>query len=391
MIHALQAYWKRPSTIIGIVTAVMFQIIFVVVWMTAYDGVTEADRLKQLNVGIVVSNQAANKAMADKLAEELPVSTQFIATKQEAEQLLDERYLQMVITLPEDYSDSVKDTNRTATIRYSINESNPSLTTNLMNSIAMQVTALANKEAIGQGLQVVLKQAKESDEQSGYIAKSLSERVTSEFANTNSIQGMNNQMAPMMLLLASYVGTMIMSMNMAQSSSALAASGIGRWRSFIARNIINVVAAVFVSLIGSSLLILLGGQAERGFLMLWGFQSLFVLSFILLSQLSLLLFGMGGMLLNILLFSVQLVTSGAMIPQDLLSTFYLRLGQLLPASYAVDGSMDLLFGGTRVGSDSLILLIFIVLSFGIGVLVVGLRKDRKQTVVHKSGGSELTS
>lgn len=115
-------------------------------------------------------------------------------------------------------------------------------------------------------------------------------------------------MAPMMMLLASYVGTMIMSMNMAQSSLALAASGMGRWRLFAARNIINAAAAVFVSLIGSSLLLLLGGQAEQGFLALWGFQSLSVLAFILLSQLSLLLFGMGGMLMNILLLSVQLVT-----------------------------------------------------------------------------------
>ncbi|KEQ21819.1 hypothetical protein ET33_30765, partial [Paenibacillus tyrfis] len=134
-------------------------------------------------------------------------------------------------------------------------------------------------------------QAKLPDEQPAAAAKSLSERVTSEFANMNAVRGMNNQMAPMMLLLASYVGTMIMSMNMTQSSMALVAAGIGRWRLFAARNLINAAAAVFVSLIGSSLLIMLGGQAEHSFLMLWGFQSLFVLSFILLSQLCLLLFG----------------------------------------------------------------------------------------------------
>ncbi|WP_157738012.1 hypothetical protein [Aneurinibacillus soli] len=46
---------KRRSTIVGIVTAVMFQVIFAVAWMTDYDGVTGADRLKQLEVGIVIT------------------------------------------------------------------------------------------------------------------------------------------------------------------------------------------------------------------------------------------------------------------------------------------------------------------------------------------------
>ncbi|NEW08641.1 ABC transporter permease [Paenibacillus sp. SYP-B3998] len=384
MVYALQAYLKRPSTIVGIVTAVMFQIIFAIVWMTAYDGVTGADRLKQLGVGIVVSDQAVGQAITEKLAGELPVSTRLIAAETEAERLLNERKLQMVITIPEGFNDSLKDPNRTAAIRYSVNESNPILTANLMRTIAAQVTAAVNKEAVEQGLQAALEQMKLPEEQSAAAAKSMSERVTSEFANTNIVKGMNNQMAPMMLLLASYVGTMIMSMNMAQSSMALAAMGIGRWRLFAARNMINAAAAVFVSLVGTSLLIALGGQAEHGFLLLWGFQSLFVLSFILLSQLFMLLFGMSGMLVNILLLSIQLVTSGAMMPRELLSRFYLRLGECLPASHAVEGSMDLLFGGYGIGAASLSLLMFIIISAGLSVLVVSFRTGRAKQLLPNS-------
>ncbi|KEQ21566.1 hypothetical protein ET33_37050, partial [Paenibacillus tyrfis] len=84
--------------------------------------------------------------------------------------------------------------------------------------------------------------------------------------------------------------------------------------------------------------------------------------------LCLLLFGMSGMLMNILLLSVQLVTSGAMMPRELLSAFYLRLGESLPAFYAVEGSMDILFGGTGTGASAVSLLAFIVLSAGISVL-----------------------
>lgn len=261
---------------------------------------------------------------------------------------------------------------------------------NLMRDIATKVTAAINKGAIGAGIQTMLVQAEVPAEKAAAASSSLSERVTSDFVHSNVVLGMNNQMVPMLLLLASYVGTMIMSMNMAQSSMALAAAGIPRWRLFAARNIINVAVALLVSLIGASLLILLGAQAERGFLVLWGFQALFVLSFIALSQLFLLLLGMGGMLMNIFLLSIQLVTSGAMIPRELLSSFYLRVGELLPASYAVEGSMDILFGGTGIGGNTISLLVFNVHSMGLGGLVVGLRKDRIRQAVQKPGDPQFS-
>lgn len=36
---ALSNFIKQPSTIAGILTAMMFQLIFSLVWMTGYDGV----------------------------------------------------------------------------------------------------------------------------------------------------------------------------------------------------------------------------------------------------------------------------------------------------------------------------------------------------------------
>ncbi|MED1861292.1 hypothetical protein [Brevibacillus reuszeri] len=94
--------------------------------------------------------------------------------------------------------------------------------------------------------------------------------------------------------------------------------------------------------------------------------------------------------MNIFLLSIQLVTSGAMIPRELLSSFYLRVGELLPASYAVEGSMDILFGGTGIGGNTISLLVFIVHSMGLGGLVVGLRKDRIRQAVQKPGDPQFS-
>jgi len=289
---------------------------------------------------------------------------------------LNERELQMVITIPANFTESMKSQEGTASIQYSINESNPALIKSMMSSIAGQVTATVNKEAVGQGVQAILTQAKLPAEQAAGASALLSERVTSDFTYTNPVKGMNNQMVPMMMVLASYVGAMIMGMNLEQSSMAAAASGVGKWHRFAARNVINIVAAVIVSLVGSSLVLALGGQAEHGFLAMWGFQALFVLTFMFLSQLFLLLLGMGGMLLNIIVLSAQLVSSGAMVPRELLSDFYLGLSKLLPATYAVEGNMNLLFGGAGNGGAVTGLLLIMVVSLALGAVIVGLRKNR---------------
>lgn len=369
------AFMKKPTTIVGIMTAILFQLIFSVIWMTGYDGVTDVDRMKGLRVGIVVQDEQIGPAIADKLSQSLPVQTEQLASQEDAQQKLDNRELQMVITIPAEFGQSIMTADRTAAIQYTINESNPALIRSMMSTIAAQVTSTLNKEAVGQGVHSVLTQAKMPEEQAAGSAAALSERVISDLQYTNKVDGMNNQMVPMMMVLASYVGAMIMGMNLEQSSMAVA-SQFGRMKRFAARSIINVISAVIVSLIGSSLVLSLGGQAEQGFLAMWGFQSLFVLTFMFVSQLFLILFGMAGMVFNIIMLSLQLVSSGAMLPRELLSDFYITIGSYLPATYAVEGNMNLLFGGPNVWSDSIGLIIITLVAFAISLAVTGLRKGR---------------
>jgi uncharacterized phage infection (PIP) family protein YhgE len=372
---AIKAFLKRPTTIVGVVTALMFQVIFSVIWMTGYDGVTDADRLKQLHVGVVALDKQMGPAIAGKIQQSLPVHTEQIDNAEEARRLLDERKLQMVITIPAGFSKALMTQSGSAALQYTVNESNPALIKSMMSSLASQVTAAVNKEAISQGALAVLTQAKLPAGQAEGAAAALSERVTSDITYSNKVNGMNNQMVPMMLVLASFVGAMIMGMNLQQSSMAVAPH-VGRFELFAARSAINAAAAIVVSLVGSSLVMALGGQAEQGFLAMWGFQALFLLTFMFVTQMFLILFGMAGMLFNIILLSAQLVSSGAMVPRELLSDFYLSLGKIFPATYAVEGSMNVLFGGPGIGGASLGLVIIMAAAALVGALTVGLRKDR---------------
>ncbi|OBZ08658.1 MULTISPECIES: YhgE/Pip domain-containing protein [Bacillales] len=375
MKHAFQAFMKRPTTWVGIITALMFQVIFSVIWMTGYNGVT--DRVDQLRIAVVNEDQQMGQQISSGLIQNLPFDMRKVDSVDEAKKQLDERELQMVVVVPADFSQKAAAADGTASIQYYINESNPALIKSIMSGAAAQITAEVNRQAVTGGIQAVLGNMSMPAEQAAAAAQGLSQRVTSDIQSTNAVKGMNNQMVPMMMVLASYVGAMIMGMNFEQSSMATSAT-VSRWRRFGTRSIINVVAAVLVSLVGSTMLASFGGQMDQGFLHIWLFQLLFLLTFIFVSQMFLYLFGMAGMLFNIILLSAQLVTSGAIVPRELLSDFYIKLGDALPATYAVDGTMNILFGGPAATPDALKLVIIAVVAFAISVLAVAAKRQAVQ-------------
>ncbi|GBF74151.1 ABC transporter [Paenibacillus sp. 598K] len=356
----------------------MFQLIFSIIWMTGYNGAT--DRTFNLEITIVNEDEALGKQMADQLLDNLPFQMSNATTLDEAKRKLNARDVQMVIHIPADFSEKLQTPGQKGELIYWINESNPALIKSMMTGVSSSVTALVNKQAISAGAQAVLTQMNVPAAQAEGTAESLSEMVTGAVQTMNPVAGMNNQMVPMMLVLASYVGSMIMGMNFQQSSQMIGAA-IGRLHKFGARVILNALAALATSFVGASFVLMLGGQTAHGFLELWGFQAICLFTFMLFSQLFVLLLGNAGMLINIIMLSAQLVSSGAMVPRELLSEFYYTLSQYLPATYAVEGNMDLLFGGPGIGGAVSALAVIAAVTFVFGLLVVILKKDKAPALV----------
>ncbi|WP_322906926.1 YhgE/Pip domain-containing protein [Paenibacillus sp. SGZ-1009] len=369
----LQAFMKIPTTGVGIATAILFQLIFAVVWMTGYHGIT--DRLDHLSVAIVNEDQTFGEQIVQGLNGKLPVHVETGLTMEQAQQQLQDRHIQMIVQIPTDFGKMVTSANP-AQLHYLVNESNPVMIKNMMTSIADRITANVNRAAIQSGLQGVLgANGQASAQQAQGMAAALSQRVVSNIESVNPVQGMNNQMVPMMMILASYVGAMIMGQNFEISSRALA-SRFGRWPRMTVRLLVTTAAAVIVSLVGTSLVALLGGQLGHGFFALWGFQALFLLTFMFVAQMFLFVLGMPGMLFNILILSVQLVSSGAMMPRELLPAFYQWLGHLFPATYAVQGLMNILFGGSGTGMDCVALVLILLVALIIIAIATALRQNR---------------
>lgn len=373
MKKALKAYFTKGQTILAIVVALMAQIIFIICWMTAYHGVY--DRIDNLKVAIINEDGEFGSTIVQQLKGSLPFE---ITTPRKADALKDLqlRKVHLIVTIPQKFGEDIQTPGKKAQITYTVNQSNPQVTKSAMDSVVTKLSNQFNRNSALQGSQAVFEQLQMPSDQAKQTAEGIMNKVDADIQSLHPVKGMQNQMVPMMLVLGSYVGAMLMAMNVHQVSMAIGSS-ISKLGHFAARSLIIVSGALLISIIGSSLIYALGGQMESGFLSYWLFHFLTILTFMFFAQMFLLLFGMAGMFVNMAMLSLQLVTSGTIVPREMLNHFYQSLGNFLPATYSVDGLFNLGFGGIHTQRDVGILLLIFGCSVVIGFTLIMLRKDSK--------------
>jgi uncharacterized phage infection (PIP) family protein YhgE len=128
----------------------------------------------------------------------------------------------------------------------------------------------------------------------------------------------------------------------------------------------------------------MGVYSKQGFANMWMFQLVYVITFLFVAQLSFYVFSDAGGWINIALLSMQLITSGAMVPRELLPSFYQFISDYFPATFAVVGIMNLVNGGPASSSATLSLLLILLSVLVITTLIVGgtqlLQRKPKETI-----------
>jgi YhgE/Pip-like protein len=364
MKNAFKAYLKMPQTKLALIVALAAQIIFIICWMTAYHGTN--DRTNHLKIAIINEDGDFGKTIVDNLKSTLPFEIT-TPTKDEAMKDLELRKVHLMVTIPAKFGESVKTPGSKATIQYTLNQSNPQQTKSIMESVENKLTNSLNHNAALQGTQVMLEQMKLPADKAKSTAEGILNKVEAKATNLYTVNGMHNQMATMMLVLASYVGAMLYAMNLCQVSFDLGAA-VSKMNHFTIRAIVTIVSAAIVSLAGCIMIIVLDGQMEAGFASFWGFHFLTMLTFMFFAQTFLLIIGPPGMLINMAVLSLQLVTSGTTVPREVLSDFYQSFGNYLPATYSVEGFMNLGIGGIETQHD--VNLLFVILAASVAVCLV---------------------
>ncbi|MED4533292.1 ABC transporter permease [Metabacillus fastidiosus] len=361
----MKQFFKHTETYIGLAVAFAFLLIFFSVWMTAYDGVSE--RADELKIGFVNEDGYFN---TDEIVKQIPFQMKTYESIETAKKEMNERKLDMVMQIPENFTVNLQK-GETNSINYFINEANPTMSKQIMDGAAKNITGKINENVYQHKQQIIqsnlseqMKTTLPSEELSKNVSANISQVIQSlnihpvqpSIEKVNEAKGFAVTMVPMMVVLASYVGSMIMSMNINIVAAKLK-SNYSKWSIFMTRLIINLGASILLAFITLLFLELFNMDLKASIFEFLLFQVLVFFSFLSLTQMFVIVFGQGGMLFNILLLSLQLVTSGVIVPRAMLSGFYQGLGEYLPATYAAEGYYNIIFGGTGIGNVLVILLL----------------------------------
>ncbi|EEM13537.1 MULTISPECIES: YhgE/Pip domain-containing protein [Bacillus] len=384
----LKNFFKYRETFIGIATAVAFLLIFFCVWMTAYDGVT--DRVDQLKIGLVNEDEQMGATIEKNLKKNLPFKVKSYGSVVNAKEDMDERNLDMVIQIPANFSSLLKEKNNTE-IKYFINQANSSLTKQVMAGATKDITQTINKNVYTYKQKLILSNLPKelsTTIPSEELAQKLSANVTkvlnslnidsvqSSVKKTNNTEGFAATMLPLLIVLASWVGAMIMSLNLNTVATQLKTIH-GKWSIFLTRQFINIVASVILAFVTILFMSLFDIKLNTNLFETWMFQTLVFFSFLSVTQMFVVLFGPAGMVFNIISLSLQLVTFGVIVPKAMLSDFYQIVGSYFPATYVSDGYYTVIFGGTDLSHDMNILLFISIITIFIAMGRIVLQKNTK--------------
>lgn len=382
--RVLKSFFKEKETLLGISAAIAFQLIFVIVWLTGYNGVY--DRTDQFSIGIVNDDAVLGEGITNKLEDrDLFQITEFEGLKK-AKQELDERNVNMLIHLPDQMMEQLQE-NEDVNIDYYINQSTPTLTKQMMETAANRVNDELNQQVretmntqLAENLpQMVAAEAPSEDmkamveEVASQVVELVQENtqitpVEANVVKTNDKEGFAITVVPLLIVLASYISAMLISQYL-QFTNGKLTNEYTRSALFIGRQIINILLAIGISLLTVCLMYLFNIELDHNFFALWGIQAILLFSFLAISQVFVMLFGNPGMIFNIALTAIQLVSSGALVPRELLPSFYQELGNLLPATYGVNSYFSLIYGGGDLASDLKHLSIIIAVLLGIAIVV----------------------
>ncbi|MCM3240533.1 ABC transporter permease [Heyndrickxia oleronia] len=382
----MKQFFKQSETFVGLGAAFFFLLIFFCVWMTAYDGVN--DRIDQLKIGFVNEDKQMGSVIEKEMEKSIPFDIKIYQTIKSAQKDMNQRKLDMVMQIPEGFSSEIQEKGK-SDLKYFINQANASLAKQLMEVAAKTITQSVNENVYMYKQQLILSKVPEQMTtviSSKELAQSLTKNIESMLQSlsiqsvqpsvekTNHVDGFAATMVPMMIVLASFVGSMIMSLNVHMASIKLKPS-FSKWRILLARIVINASVALLLTVISLVLMAAFNIELQRTLIETGVFQLLVYFSFLSLTQMFVVLFGPGGMLFNILVLSLQLVTSGVIVPKVMLSNFYQSVGSVLPATYAADGYYTVIFGGENLALNMMILLLISLVSVVIVIIKAAFQKS----------------
>jgi hypothetical protein len=199
--------------------------------------------------------------------------------------------------------------------------------------------------------------------------------VTSKVTKTNNVSGFPASVLPLCIVLVSYVGAMVMQMNVYTAAVRLRKKN-NKWHVYLAHVVINLAASVVLAALVILAMRIFDFHLHVNGFGVYLFQILAYFSFMSLTQMFLYVLGFAGNAINVLGTPLQLMTSGAIIPKAVLAPFYYKISFLYPAAYVANAYYLFVYGGNGLGHDVQALLVNVLVTLCVSTLSVVVQRNR---------------
>ncbi|WP_291050952.1 YhgE/Pip family protein [Herbiconiux sp.] len=262
------------------------------------------------------------------------------------------------------------------------------------SGIATGSTDLAtNTGALATGLgEIVAKIPTYTTDQQTTMATVVSQPIVTSQSDVDALPSPAAAIAAVAVPLALWIGAFAIYLLLLPFGRRELASTASTFRvvvgSLVPAAILGVVQAAVVAIV----LFAVGAQPAHvaGSIL---FSLVMSLSFVMLHQGLVALFGQAGRLISLALVVVQIAAAAVIVPNGLSSPFYTGLASLLPLSHAITGMQALIGGGSVAvaAQEALLLIVFALIGLALTLIAVTRARSRSTILVLPTAASASAS
>jgi uncharacterized phage infection (PIP) family protein YhgE len=367
----------------------LVQLVFLFLLVPALNG--GGDNIKNVTVGLVSDDSQAGALVVKTIGMSLPFRTETYGSRDGALSKMSAGDLSAVFYIPGSFTAEVQSGG--ARIEYDIDQAAPTLTKQLLETVAREVNAQVNQLAFAQktaamksGLTAALSSgalppaavSALGDRLNAALSSLAWETVRADVVKVNASDGFIQMFIPMFVYLAFFLSAVVTA---AASCAALdrLRQTYSKWAVLAAKLAALLISGCIVQfalmLITACFGIPMAFDAGR----LWAFSLTGFVTFGLFMLMFCELFGLKGIPPTMLvLLPLQIVTCAVIFPKEVLPPFYAGLRVILPSSYFGSGFLKAVFGGASAAGEIGSLLLIAAAALAVIAVTTALRWRKKK-------------
>ncbi|MGD6896574.1 YhgE/Pip domain-containing protein [Bacillus infantis] len=332
-------FLKTRGAIASIFMGIFYAAAMLGIFLPGYSAIP--GNVDQMPIAIVNEDAGTYGAqIAGQLQENLPfkeIETD-ISNKQAIKDL-NHNDLALVVRIPETFSADLQKGEGSTGIDFTINEASATTVSSTMKSVVGEINNQLRSQFSQQTAQGVLMNFNLPEEQAAEMAKKIETAYSGNVISINKIPaGMNNNMLPMFLTMAGYVGAMIGAMQLVAAFRESRGKA-SKTRLFLYVQLTALLIAVVSSAVAVGVAYLVNEPSGDLFFGIAGQQILNYMVCFNFTAVLVFLIGEGGMVLNLPILLMQTLANGATISREMMYAPFQWMSHISPMYYSVQAYM----------------------------------------------------